>query len=184
MARAAVHGAMTVNAAVDRGTAHAVGMAVVRSVPDRRGRDPTAPAGPAVDLGRAHDPTAVAARSAHDRGHDRDIAPLDPHDRGRRRTDVDLSSPHVPRIGDGMRARAASRHSSPARGTPRVTRGTVDRARADSCRVAARNHTAMTSPTARSEGRFPGGIDRAPDPRSHRLRHLVMARSWWPGGGR
>ena len=183
MARDAVHGAMTVEVAADRGRVHDPTAVAARSAPGRPTHAATAPAGPAI-VHRVHDPTAVAARSAHDRGHDRDIAPLDPHDRGRRRTDADLSSPHVPRIGDGMRARAASRHSSPAMGIRRGTRVPVDRARADSCRVNARNHTAMTSPTARSVGRFPGGIDRALDPRSHRLRRLVMARSWWPGGGR
>ena len=173
MARAAVQDATIVKVAAGRA----------------RARDPAvgAPAGPAiVHLARARDPraAAVAARSGRGPGQGRDTGPLDPHAPGRRRTDADLSSLHVPMIGDGMPAHALSRQSSHAVGIRRGTRVPVDRARADSCRVNARNHTAMTSPTARSVGRFPGGIDRVPDPRSHRLWHLVMARSWWPGGGR
>lgn len=183
MARDAVHGAMTVDVAEDRGRAHAVTAVAARSAPDPPDHDPTAPAGPAI-VHRAHDPKAVAARSARDRDHTPDIGRLGQHDRGRHPTDADLSSPNMPRIGDGMRARAPSLRSIPAMGTPRVTRGTVDSSRADSGRVGAPNHTAMTSPTARSVGRFPGGIDRAVDPRSHRLRHLVTARSWWPGAAR
>ena len=139
----------------------------------------------AADPGRAHDPKAVAARSARDQDLAPDMARLGSRDRGRHRIDADLSSrPSVPMIGDATRARAPSLRSSPAMGIARATRGTVDSRRADSCRVGAPNHTAMTSPTARSVGRFPGGIDRAVDRRSHRLRPLVMARSWWPGAAR
>ncbi len=185
MARDAVHGAMTVDGPADPGRAHDPKAVAARSAPDRLDHDPTAVAGPAI-VHRAHDPKAVAARSAPDRlDHDPDIGRPGHHGWGRRRIHADPSNRRsVPMIGDATRARAPSLRCSPAMGIARATRSTVDSRRADSRRVGAPNHTAMTSPTARSVGRFPGGIDRAVDRRSHRLRPLVMARSWWPDAAR